>query len=119
VNATLYSRVGSAYNQDLKIFDVFNELFHFVGGVAGSSKYVLDPSERKNNALAALKLLCDSPALEPYLLDLLSARDAQGQTPFMLGVTLRAYPAAATLLDTIQIVAGKQESEGNNGPHAP
>lgn len=64
--------------------------------------------------MAALKLLCDSPALEPHLLELLSARDAQGQTPFMMGVSLRAYPAATVLLDTINVVAGKQpESEGN------
>lgn len=63
--------------------------------------------------MAALKLLCESPALEPHLLELLSARDAQGQTPFMMGVALRAYPAAAVLLETIQVVAGKQpEGEG-------
>lgn len=35
---------------------------------------VADPTERRNNALAALKLLCDSPALTPHLKELLSAR---------------------------------------------
>lgn len=79
-----------------------------------SNKYVLDPTERKNNALTALKLLCESPALEPHLLELLSAKDSQSQTPFMLAVSLRAYPAASVILDAIQIVAGKQsETEGS------
>lgn len=33
----------------------------------------------------------------------------------MMGVTLRAYPAAAVLFDAIQVVAGKQpEGEGTN-----
>ena len=74
---------------------------------------MLDPTERKNNALTALRLLCESPALEPHLLEFLSAKDSQGQTPFMLGVTLRAYPAASVILDAIQMVAGKQaENEG-------
>lgn len=38
-------------------------------------------------------------------------RDATGQTPFMLAVTSRAYPAAQTLLNTIQCVATKLASE--------
>ncbi|KAK6633415.1 hypothetical protein RUM44_004018 [Polyplax serrata] len=72
-------------------------------------------AKRKNNALTALKLLCESPALEPHMLELLSAKDSQGQTPFMLGVTYRAYPAASVILDTIQMVAGKQaEGEVKN-----
>lgn len=86
-------------------------------GLLGSNtnKYMLYPTERKNNALTALKLLCESPALEPHMLELLSAKDSQGQTPFMLGVSYRAYPAASIILDTIQMVAGKQaEVEGNS-----
>ncbi|XP_046667814.1 E3 ubiquitin-protein ligase UBR5 isoform X3 [Homalodisca vitripennis] len=63
---------------------------------------VADPTERRNNSLAALKLLCDSPALVPHLKELLSARDAQGQTPFMLAVCCRAYHAALYILDAIQ-----------------
>ncbi|XP_054273224.1 E3 ubiquitin-protein ligase UBR5 isoform X2 [Macrosteles quadrilineatus] len=63
---------------------------------------VADPAERRNNALTALKLLCDSPALAPHLKELLSARDAQGQTPFMLAVCCRAYNAALYILDAIQ-----------------
>lgn len=34
-------------------------------------------------------------------------RDAQGLTPFMLAVTVRAYPAAVILLDTIHRVVSK------------
>lgn len=34
-------------------------------------------------------------------------RDAQGLTPFMLAVTVRAYPAALILLDTIHRVVAK------------
>ncbi|KAG8228758.1 hypothetical protein J437_LFUL008199 [Ladona fulva] len=80
-------------------------------GVGGSSSsyYVVDPSERKNNALAALRLLCDSPVLYPHLKELLSAKDAQGQTPFMLAVLIRAYPAALVLFDTVYRVAKEVE----------
>lgn len=35
------------------------------------------------------------------------SRDAQGLTPFMLAVTVRAYPAAIILLDTIHRVVSK------------
>lgn len=38
------------------------------------STYVADPTERRVNALLALKLLCDSPALAPQLRELLSAK---------------------------------------------
>lgn len=34
-------------------------------------------------------------------------RDAQGLTPFMLAITVRAYPAAIILLDTIHRVVSK------------
>ncbi|XP_069676360.1 E3 ubiquitin-protein ligase UBR5 isoform X2 [Periplaneta americana] len=79
-------------------------------GVANSNSYVVDPTERKNNALMALRLMCDSPALNPHLNELLSAKDAQGQTPFMLAVASRAYAAALTLLETIQRVADEVSS---------
>lgn len=61
---------------------------------------VSDPVERRVNALSGLKAITESPALEPYLRELLAARDAQGQTPFMQAVAVRAYPAALALLDT-------------------
>ncbi|XP_021934340.1 E3 ubiquitin-protein ligase UBR5 isoform X2 [Zootermopsis nevadensis] len=77
-------------------------------GVTCSNSYVVDPTERKNNALMALQLLCESSALSSHLKEMLVAKDAQGLTPFMLAVTSRAYAAALTLLDTIQRVANKE-----------
>ncbi|CAB3359067.1 Hypothetical predicted protein [Cloeon dipterum] len=68
----------------------------------GSTNYIVDPIERKNNAHSILKLLCENAALAPYLKTLLTAKDAQGHTPFMLAVSQRAYQAALTLLDAIQ-----------------
>ena len=72
------------------------------GNSTGSSSKmsaVSDPVERRANALAALKAITESPALNPHLPALLSARDAQGHTPFMQAVAVRAYPAALVLLD--------------------
>lgn len=70
----------------------------------GGSSYVVDPVERRNNALVILRLLCDTTVLAPYLRTMLSAKDAQGHTPFMLAVSLRAYPAALAILDAIHKV---------------
>jgi len=42
-----------------------------------------------------------------YNLFTLLFRDAQGLTPFMLAITVRAYPAAIILLDTIHRVVSK------------
>ena len=66
---------------------------------------VSDPVERRTNALAALKAITECSALNSHLQALLSARDAQGYTPFMQAVAVRAYPAALTLLDVAQKVA--------------
>ncbi|XP_071034360.1 E3 ubiquitin-protein ligase UBR5 isoform X5 [Parasteatoda tepidariorum] len=60
----------------------------------------VEPTERKNAALSILWSLCESPVLKPYMKDLLTARDAQGLTPFMSAVTGRAYSAALILMDT-------------------
>ena len=46
-----------------------------------------------------------------YLLWAVSFRDATGQTPFMLAVTSRAYPAALVLLTTIHGVASRLANE--------
>lgn len=84
-------------------------------GAAGTSSsnagnnYVLDPTERKNNAHSILKLLCENAALAPHLKVLLNAKDAQGQTPFMLAVSQRAYPAALTIMDAIQRVSKDEQ----------
>jgi hypothetical protein len=45
-----------------------------VSGVANSNSYVVDPAERKNNALMALQLLCESSALNPHLKEMLVAK---------------------------------------------
>ncbi|XP_066269411.1 E3 ubiquitin-protein ligase UBR5-like [Branchiostoma lanceolatum] len=71
-----------------------------------------DAAERSSHALCILTLLCETPVLKPYLVDLLSAKDAQGQTPFMAAVSGRAYSAALAILDTAQRVAGKDNKDG-------
>lgn len=45
-----------------------------ISGVASSNSYVVDPTERKNNALMALQLLCESPVLNPHLKEMLVAK---------------------------------------------
>ncbi|XP_014221919.1 E3 ubiquitin-protein ligase hyd isoform X2 [Trichogramma pretiosum] len=67
-----------------------------------ATNYIVDPAERRSNALLILKYMCEHPVLAPHMKDLLSARDAQGQTPLMLAVSVRAYHAALIILDTIQ-----------------
>lgn len=64
-----------------------------------------DPAERRENASLILSQLCGSTALQPYLKQLLCSKDAQGQTPFMLSVALRAYNASKILLSVIQQIA--------------
>lgn len=36
--------------------------------------YITDPAERRNNALLILKLLCESPVLQPHLKELLTGK---------------------------------------------
>ncbi|XP_011879183.1 PREDICTED: E3 ubiquitin-protein ligase UBR5 isoform X1 [Vollenhovia emeryi] len=70
-----------------------------------NNTYIIDSVERRHNALLILKYLCEANAiLTPHLKELLTAKDAQGQTPLMLAVSVRAYHAALILLDTIQRV---------------
>lgn len=74
----------------------------------------LEEKERKSNALQILKLLCESPALHPHLLELLSAKNAEGCTPFMQAVCGRAYSAALLLLDIAKKVALKDKEVDKN-----
>lgn len=67
--------------------------------------YVSDPTERRSNALLNVQLICENTALQPHLRQLLSAKDATGQTPFMLAVSSRAYQAGIILFDTILKIA--------------
>uniref|UniRef100_A0AAY3ZX24 E3 ubiquitin-protein ligase UBR5 n=1 Tax=Denticeps clupeoides TaxID=299321 RepID=A0AAY3ZX24_9TELE len=70
-----------------------------------SEPSVVESKDRKANAHLILKLMCDSVVLRPHLLELLSAKDARGMTPFMLAVSGRAYPAAITVLEAAQKMA--------------
>ncbi|XP_063710070.1 E3 ubiquitin-protein ligase hyd isoform X2 [Culicoides brevitarsis] len=67
--------------------------------------YISDPAERRNVSVTTISLLCDAPALQPYLKQLLSAKDAHGQTPFMSAVSSRAYQAGIILFNAIMKIA--------------
>ncbi|RZC39465.1 E3 ubiquitin-protein ligase hyd, partial [Asbolus verrucosus] len=91
-----------------------------------STNLVVDPVERRSNAMQILHaLLYDSVALEPHLIELLCAKDAQGQTPFMLAVSSRSYPAALEIFERIIKLGTTQEREemifpkGSNPDHSP
>ncbi|XP_012274394.1 E3 ubiquitin-protein ligase UBR5 isoform X2 [Orussus abietinus] len=73
-------------------------------GSASNNTYIIDSVERRNNALLILRYMCENTVLAPHLKELLTAKDAQGQTPLMLAVSARAYHAALILLDAIQRV---------------
>merc|ERR1719402_383313 len=68
---------------------------------------VTDGQERRTAALAALKLICESPVFQPHLESLLAGLDAQGNTPFMASVVHRAYPASLVLMDAATRVASE------------
>lgn len=75
-----------------------------LAGSAGNSETPLsiyDPSEQKS--LSVLWALTESPTIKPFLLkDLMSAKNSQGFTPFMLAVNGRAYAAAIHLFQVAQ-----------------
>ncbi|XP_017846381.1 E3 ubiquitin-protein ligase hyd isoform X2 [Drosophila busckii] len=77
-------------------------------GKMGSPNYTFDLQQRREHALMILQHMCTSQALRPFLYQLLSAKDAQGQTPFMLAVSCRAYEAGIILLNTILTVAEQE-----------
>lgn len=68
--------------------------------------YTSDPIQRRENAALILQQMCISSVLRPYLHQLLSAKDAQGQTPFMLSVSCRAYEAGQILFNAIMTLSG-------------
>lgn len=87
---------------------------------------IIDPSERRSNAMQILhSLLYESTTIESYLIELLCAKDAQGQTPFMLAVSSRSYPAALEIFEKITKLGTLQEREemifpkGSNPDHSP
>jgi E3 ubiquitin-protein ligase EDD1 len=70
-----------------------------------SEIYVSDPTERRLNALLSVQMICENASLQPHLRQLLSAKDATGQTPFMLAVSSRAYQAGIILFDAIMKIS--------------
>nr|CAH7746807.1 unnamed protein product [Callosobruchus chinensis] len=96
------------------------------GTTAGVGPPPLDPAERRANALQILRaLLYESTALEARLVEFLCAKDAQGQTPFMLAVSSRSYPAALELFERIMKVGSPEQRNemifpaGSNPDHSP
>ncbi|XP_049887404.1 E3 ubiquitin-protein ligase UBR5 isoform X3 [Pectinophora gossypiella] len=81
------------------------------GGNSGGATVSADPAERRGNALAALRALAESAVLQPYLMQLLTAKDGMGQTPLMAAVAERAYRAALVLLDAIRAVPDADETQ--------
>ncbi|KAG4078397.1 hypothetical protein HA402_013107 [Bradysia odoriphaga] len=69
--------------------------------LVSNAVYVSDPIERRENSAAMLLQMCQSPAFRPLLKQFLSTKDAQGQTPFMLAVSSRAYQAGLILFSII------------------
>lgn len=64
-----------------------------------------DSNEQKSAAFSVLWALTESQVLKPFLKELMSARDSQGYTPFMLAVSGRAYTAAIHLFNIAQRIA--------------
>ena len=60
----------------------------------------IEDKERRLNSIKILQALLDSPALKDSLNELLSFKNAEGATPFMYAINIRAYNAALCLLDT-------------------
>ena len=79
--------------------------------VKDGKPYIPDNQERRSNALAALKSICDSPVFLPHLELMFAMQDAQGNTPFMASVANRAYPAALVLFDAAKKVARESSND--------
>ncbi|OTF79788.1 E3 ubiquitin-protein ligase UBR5-like protein, partial [Euroglyphus maynei] len=91
---------------------------HSSATFGNSSEPLLDPTEQKPMAHSILWTLLDSPVLSGHLFDLLSARDYQGLTPFMLAISGRAYSAAQQIFVVMQrvarMIANNEVSVGSN-----
>lgn len=70
-----------------------------------------DPAEQKSQALSVLWILTESHILKPFMKELMSARDAQGNTPFMLAVKGRAYSAGLHLFQVAQRISRESSTE--------
>ena len=72
---------------------------------------ILDPQEQKPVAHSILWTLLDSQVLKPFMKELLSSKDSQGFTPFMLAVSGRAYSAANHILTIAQRIVQKSSTD--------
>ncbi|XP_068706016.1 E3 ubiquitin-protein ligase UBR5-like [Montipora foliosa] len=66
---------------------------------------------QRSKALRCLNELCESVLLAPYLLQLMTAKDADGCTPFMAAVRGRSYHAGLTLFTTAQCLATNESGQ--------
>ncbi|ESO86003.1 hypothetical protein LOTGIDRAFT_129991 [Lottia gigantea] len=74
----------------------------------------LDEKERRKNAVEILRVLCESSVLQPHLEELLTAKNAEGCTPFMQAVCGRAYSAGIIIMDGVKKVCNKTGSTGDS-----
>ncbi|KAK3087035.1 hypothetical protein FSP39_000732 [Pinctada imbricata] len=75
----------------------------------------MEEKERRSSAMQIIKLLCESTALQSHLKDLLSARNAEGCTPFMQAIRGCAYAAALLILDSAKKVSTNDKGEQDRG----
>ena len=59
-----------------------------------------DEKERRLNSIKILQALLDSIVLKDHLPELLMFKNAEGATPFMYAINIRAYNAALCILET-------------------
>uniref|UniRef100_W8BVH1 HECT-type E3 ubiquitin transferase n=1 Tax=Ceratitis capitata TaxID=7213 RepID=W8BVH1_CERCA len=76
--------------------------------------YILDPMQRREHAILILQQMCSSVTFLPYLHQMLSFKDSQGRTPFMISVYTRAYEAGIILLNTILSLSERDASLKNS-----
>ncbi|XP_037950085.1 E3 ubiquitin-protein ligase hyd isoform X2 [Teleopsis dalmanni] len=109
-NAGINDVIMSNAEEDIsKIISTPSTSFN-IGNKISSPNYTYDPVQRREHAILILQHMCANASLRPYLQQMLSARDAQGQTPFMLAVYCRAYEAGLILLNTILSIVEKDQT---------
>ncbi|THD21469.1 Hyperplastic disc [Fasciola hepatica] len=64
-----------------------------------------DDLTRRTASYRIIRLLLESRQLRPYLVQLLTARNTENLTPFMLAVKCRAYAVAQFIYETIQCLS--------------
>ncbi|XP_064552253.1 E3 ubiquitin-protein ligase hyd [Drosophila montana] len=89
----------------LKILPSSSQNISVSNSKMGTPNYTFDLIQRREHAILILQHMCASVAMRPYLYQMLSAKDGQGQTAFMLAVSCRAYEAGIIILNTILSVS--------------